>query len=155
MPDMLVKLYSLPEAASSQMKINNLIIRRPLASEKSKVIAWIRNNFSLAWADECEITFSYFPISTYIAINEKKIIGFASYNAACKNFFGPTGVDKSFRGKGIGKNLLLVSLTAMKDQGYAYGIIGGVGPVEFYKKAVGAVVIDGSEQSIYIDPITS
>ncbi len=154
MPDMLVKLYSLPEAAFSQMKINDVLIRRPLASEKNKVISWIRQYFSHAWADECEITFSYSPISTYIAIAEKKIIGFASYNAACKNFFGPTGVHKSFRGKGIGENLLLVSLAAMKDQGYAYGIIGGAGPVEFYKKAVGAVVIDGSEQSIYLDPIT-
>ena len=37
----------------------------------------------------------------------------------------------------------------MREMGYAYAIIGGVGPAEFYEKAVGAKVIDGSEISIY------
>ena len=37
----------------------------------------------------------------------------------------------------------------MKAQGYAYGIIGGVGPASFYEKAVGAVLIDGSNPGIY------
>ena len=37
----------------------------------------------------------------------------------------------------------------MAGQGFAYAIIGGVGPVEFYAKSVGAVVIDGSEPGIY------
>jgi hypothetical protein len=30
-----------------------------------------------------------------------------------------------------------------------YGIIGGVGPVEFYRKTVGAVKIEGSTPGIY------
>ena len=33
--------------------------------------------------------------------------------------------------------------------GYGYAIIGGVGPAEFYEKAVGATLIEGSEISIY------
>jgi hypothetical protein len=33
--------------------------------------------------------------------------------------------------------------------GYGYAIIGGVGPAEFYEKAVGAKIIEGSEISIY------
>lgn len=37
----------------------------------------------------------------------------------------------------------------MREQGYAYAIIGGVGPVEFYAKTVGAVVIEGSDPGIY------
>ncbi len=45
--------------------------------------------------------------------------------------------------------MLWESLLAMKAQGYAYGIIGGVGPAEFYTKAVGAVIIDGSDPGIY------
>jgi hypothetical protein len=33
--------------------------------------------------------------------------------------------------------------------GYAHAIIGGVGPAEFYEKAVGAKIIVGSDVSIY------
>ena len=37
----------------------------------------------------------------------------------------------------------------MRQQGFGYAIIGGVGPAEFYSKAVGAVAIEGSEPGIY------
>jgi hypothetical protein len=37
----------------------------------------------------------------------------------------------------------------MKSQGYAYAIIGGVGPATFYEKAVGAKLIEGSDPGIY------
>ena len=37
--------------------------------------------------------------------------------------------------------------------GYAYGIIGGVGPVEFYERTVGASLIPESAPGIYADPI--
>lgn len=78
MPDMLVKLYSLPKINSNSMEKIGVTIRKPLSSEKSKVIDWVRKHFSSSWADECEVTFSHFPISTYIAIAKKEIIGFAS-----------------------------------------------------------------------------
>ncbi len=43
------------------------------------------------------------------------------------------------------------SLTKVKlgKEGYAYAIIGGAGPTEFYTKAVGAVAIEGSTPGIY------
>jgi len=37
----------------------------------------------------------------------------------------------------------------MRDDGYAYAIIGGVGPAEYYSKTVGATVIAGSSPGIY------
>lgn len=51
-------------------------------------------------------------------------------------FFGPTKVLESYQGKGIGKALLLRSLHALKDEGYIYAIIGGIGPARFYEKNV-------------------
>ncbi len=64
------------------------------------------------------------PIS--LSCNEEaEILGFACYNTTAKNFFGPTHVLKSMRGKGIGKALLIASLEALKAEGYAYAIIGG------------------------------
>jgi predicted N-acetyltransferase YhbS len=56
---------------------------------------------------------------------------------------------ESERGKGIGKVLLIKSLQSLREMGYTYAIIGGVGPAEFYEKAVGAKTIDGSEVSVY------
>ena len=53
------------------------------------------------------------------------------------------------RGKGIGKVLLVKSLQSMKEMGYAYAVIGGVGPADFYKNTVGASIIESSEISIY------
>ncbi|MFC0264006.1 hypothetical protein [Fontibacter flavus] len=37
----------------------------------------------------------------------------------------------------------------MKEMGFAYAIIGGVGTEDYYKKAIGASIIEGSEVSIY------
>jgi GNAT superfamily N-acetyltransferase len=76
-------------------------------------------------------------------------LSYACHDATYRNFFGPTGVSEAHRGRGIGKALLLVCLHAMKTQGYAYAIIGWVGPPEFYTNAVGTVAIEDSEPGIY------
>jgi hypothetical protein len=131
------------------MAEEEVTIREALAAEKSIVVDWVVERFGDGWASETEVCFSYQPISCFIALHQENLIGFACYDAAYRNFFGPTGVEVSFRGKGIGKILLLKSLLAMKSQGYAYGIIGGVGPAKFYEKAVGATLIDGSNPGIY------
>lgn len=75
--------------------------------------------------------------------------GFACYNVTRPDYFGPTGVLESQRGRGIGRALLLQCLEALAAEGYAYAIIGGVGPAEFYERAVGATLIPGSEKGIY------
>ena len=95
------------------------------------------------------VAFSRQPVSCFIAIQQKKIVGFACHDATCPNFFGPTGVDPKAQKNGIGKALLFACLEAMKHQGFGYAIIGGVGPAEFYAKAVGAVAIESSEPGIY------
>jgi hypothetical protein len=46
---------------------------------------------------------------------------------------------------------LRVSLTAMRDAGYGYAIIGGVGPAEFYRRTVGAIKIPDSNPGIYAE----
>jgi len=53
------------------------------------------------------------------------------------------------QGRGIGTALLLACLWGLRELGYVYGVIGGAGPVEFYEKAVGAIVISDSEPGIY------
>ena len=151
MQDMLVRLYDLPDHSGiiRSLRKDGITIRRALAAEKSIVIDWVTQHFGTGWASETEVSFSYQPLACFIATENAKIVGFGCYDSAYRNFFGPTGVEESLRGKGIGKALLLECLIAMKAQGYAYGIIGGVGPARFYEKAVGAVLIEGSNPGIY------
>ena len=63
-----------------------------------------------------------------------------------------TYVDESLRGSGIGKQLLLACLYAMKEEGYGYAAIGWCDhAAPFYAHAVGAVPIEGSdpEHTVY------
>ncbi|WP_127579220.1 GNAT family N-acetyltransferase [Paenibacillus koleovorans] len=151
MPDMLVKLYELPEAAPAlkQVADRGVEIRRPIAPEKHVVVNWVREHFGEGWASETEVAFSNHPVSCYIAIEEDKLIGFACYESTCKAYFGPTGVGVEARGKGVGGALLIASMHGLRELGYAYGIIGGAGPVEFYRKTLGAIPIEGSVPGIY------
>lgn len=149
--DMLVKLYALPDSGATYDRLREagIVLRRALAPEKHKVTAWVRKTFSEAWASEVEVAFSRQPVSCFIAVQDRKIIGFACHDATCPNFFGPTGVEPKAQKGGIGKALLFACLEDMKHHGFGYAIIGGVGPAEFYTKAVGAVAIEGSEPGVY------
>ena len=82
-------------------------------------------------------------------MRDRELIGFACHDCTRRNFFGPSGVAESARGLGAGRALLLASLHAMREAGYAYAIIGGVGPEDFYRRTVGAVPIEGSPPGIY------
>ena len=84
---------------------------------------------------------------------EGRTVGVAPVGCAvtAPDFFGPTRVLDSEQGKGLGKALLLRCLYALREEGYAYAIIGGVGPVAFYEKCVGAHVIPDSTPGVYKD----
>ena len=153
MPDMLVQLLKLPplEPLLTDLRAQGVIIRRAHPFESAAIRQFIEKNFSVGWADEVMPCYARQPISLFIAIRNGKVIGFGAYEATRRNFFGPTGVLEAERGSGIGKALLLACLHGMRDMGYAYGIIGGVGPIPFYEKAVGATVIPDSTPGIYAD----
>jgi len=156
LPDLLVPLYRLPAAAPAIERLrteHDVVIRRGYAFELSRVRRFITRHFSESWADEAEAAFARMPITCWIAVREKRVVGFACVEATARGFFGPTGVDPAERGKGIGGALLLASLEGLKAEGYAYGIIGAAGPVEFYVKTVNAIPIPDSVPGIYVDMI--
>ncbi len=155
MPDMLVHLLKLPslEETLATCRENGVVLRNPLPHELSKVRAFATKHFGVGWADEISAGFARQPVSVVIALREGKIVGFAAYECTCRAFFGPTGVAESERGKGVGKALLIAAMWGLRHMGYAYGIIGGAGPTEFYAKSVGAVPIEGSKPGVYADPI--
>lgn len=151
MPDMLVKLYTLPPLAQviAQQTANGVTIRRGLPPEKHIMLDWVATHFNAHWRSECDVAFSRQPVSCFVAVSDGQLLGFGCYDATARGFFGPTGVDETQRGHGIGKALLLACLHDMAAQGYGYAIIGGVGPAEFYEKAVGATLIPDSTPGVY------
>lgn len=152
MRDMLVRLSGLPDVSETEKKLftkEKIVFRRPIAPEKHLVTDWVMEHFGAYWKSEVEVAFTRQPVSCWLAQRGNDILGFACYESTARNFFGPTGTLESERGKGIGKTLLVKSLESLREMGYAYAIIGGVGPAEFYQKSVNARIIEGSEISIY------
>ncbi|EJK87424.1 GNAT family N-acetyltransferase [Rhizobium sp. AP16] len=149
--DMLVKLYELkPDPAlQKRMDSEGIVIRRVLAPELNALTSWIQPLFGVGWAAEATAATMRQPPTCFIAVKDDVLVGFACHEATAKGFFGPTGVDPSMRGKGVGQALLLTTLLDMHAQGYAYGVIGGAGPMEFYRRSVGAIPIEGSVPGIY------
>ena len=147
---MLVRLYALPglDDAVAACAEREVTIRCALAPEKHAVLDWVRTHFASSVA-EVETAFAQVPATCFIAVRDNAMLGFACYDVTCRNFFGPEGVAMEERGRGIGRALLLAALHAQRVQGYAYAIIGGVGPAEFYATTVGAVAIAGSTPGIY------
>jgi hypothetical protein len=156
MPDMLVRLYNLPDYHDLRetLRAEGVVIRPALALEKDIVVEWVAHQFSALWGTECEKGFFNTPVSTLIAVDNGVLVGFASYDATKRGFFGPTGVREDQRGRQIGKLLLWACLMAMRELDYGYAVIGGVGPADFYAKAVGATMIDDSVPGVYAGILT-
>ena len=149
MPDLLVNLLKLPPYEDTATLGFN--VRRAQPFEISQVRRFVSENFSPSWADEISVGFARQPISVFVATIDRALVGFAAYECTRRGFFGPTGVSAAAQGRGIGKALLLASLEALREMGYVYAIIGAAGPVRFYQKTVGAIIIPDSEPGIYTD----
>jgi predicted N-acetyltransferase YhbS len=151
MPDMLACLYDLPDATDYYRRTAEagITVRRAEPWDRSRFRAFIQEQFGIPWADEAETAYIHQPITAFIAMSGNDIVGFAVYECTRRGYFGPTGVREDLRGRGIGAALLFRCLRAMFELGYAYAIIGGVGPAEFYETVCGAFIIPGSERGIY------
>ncbi len=152
MPDMLVRLYDFAPVPQydERCAANGIEVRRIDAWDRAPLLRFVREHFTENWASEVELAFSTgHPITGFVAVKDGRIAGFAVYECSRRGFFGPTGVREDLRGSGAGAVLLMRCLEAMREMGYGYAIIGGVGPAAFYEKICGAKVIEGSDQSVY------
>lgn len=153
MHDMLVRLYRLPDAAPlrRQLAEQGVIIRPCRPYEAHILEEWVGQRFSRRWVCEARVAMSHTPCGCIIATKGGRIIAFACCDATARGFIGPMGVEPAVRGGGVGRAVLLAACEQMRALGYAYAIIGGVGPADFYKKAVGATDIEDSTPGIYED----
>jgi len=149
MPDLLVRLYDLPIFdGAPRLAEKGIVVRKALPPERELVIDFARS-FHDGWGAECGFAFASQPVPVWVAVRGNELLGFACYDASAKGFFGPTGVLETAQKQGIGEALLMATLSAMWDAGYAYGVIGDPGPIEWYKKRLDAVEIPGSDPGIY------
>jgi len=149
MPDLLVRLYDLePGPDLSALAARGVTVRRALAPERDRVVAFARG-FEAGWGAECACGFPRQPIPVFIAHEGEDLLGFACHDVTARGLFGPTGVAERARRRGIGEALLFAALRDMLSAGYAYGVIGAPGPVDWYRKRLDAIEIPGSEPGWY------
>lgn len=155
MPDMLVNLLRLPpvDEALEAVRVAGVVVRRAQPWELTQVRGFVVEKFGQAWADEISGGLVRQPVTVFVALREGRLVGFAAYECTRKNFFGPTGVVEEERGRGLGRALLLAALRGLRELGYAYAVVGGVGPAAFYERAVGARLIPDSSPGVYADPL--
>lgn len=146
MTDLLVPLYALPDPPPLP---DGLEIRPALPPERHVVCGFVGRHFGPGWVSECETGLSAQPVRVLIALEGGALAGFACYDVTARGFFGPTGVDPARERRGIGKHLLLRALARLRDLGFAYGIIGAAGPVDFYRHVCGAIEIPDSHPGPY------
>src|SRR3990172_4979093 len=151
MPDMLVRLYDLPDASPYYQRTAaaGCTVRRADPWDRLRMRAFATKHFGELWSVEADRAYANTPITAYLATSGGDVVGFAVYECTRRGYFGPTGVREDLRGSGLGAALLFRCLESMREMGYGYAVIGGVGPAAFYEKVCGAFVIPGSEVGVY------
>ena len=147
MSDLLVPLYDLPGFEGFK---KDFWVGKPPPHYASRILSFIGDNFSEGWKAEAIPAFGSVPPTIITALEKvtDRIIGFCCWDCTAKGFLGPIGVHSDFRGKGIGRAVVISVLHSMREAGYSYGIIGDAGPVEFFRKICDVRIIDGSENRI-------
>ena len=104
MPDMLVKLYDLPDEAPAlaRSRAFGVEIRRAMPPDRERVLRWVGEHSGECAAGECAVAFAHTPCGCWIATRGAEIVGYACYDATAPDFFGPTRVLDSEQGHGVG-----------------------------------------------------
>ena len=108
MPDMLVRLYDLPDPEGYHRRAREAgaSVRRAEPWDRFALRGFIEANFMAAWAAEADLAFSGHSITGFVAMMEGRNVGFAVYECSRRGFFGPTGVREDLRGRGLGAALM-------------------------------------------------
>jgi GNAT superfamily N-acetyltransferase len=113
-------------------------VMRVTPQTRDGVLAFIEKEFGRIWRFEA----SNAGDNLFYVEAEGNIAGFAAHDANNRGlgFFGPTGVARAHRGRGLGAALLRASLADLRRLGYERAIIPWTDALDFYRKACGATV---------------
>lgn len=130
-------------------ELNRYKVSRATLNDKNELIplAFMPKLYQLSfWPEEIEMSLHNESITTFIAREPKngKIIGWASHSIHFPGSFGPTGVSKSARSKGLGTLLLNWCLWDIKQIGLKQAKILWVegNTIYFYLKSRGAHICE-------------
>lgn len=101
------------------------------------MLQFVEREFGPIWRFEASRAETIFHVEV-----DGEIAGFATHEANNRGlgFFGPTGVDQRFRGRGLGRELLLASLGDLARRGFREVVIPWTDALDFYRKSCGAEV---------------
>ena len=109
-----------------------------------KTFEFVKQHFpDGTWPEEVKFSFKLDPPTTFIAKDAKnEIVGWATHSQFFPGSFGPTGVDESLRGMGIGTELFLWCLWDIKQNGLdTCEIMWVIGDTrKYYSKVIGAYI---------------
>lgn len=118
-------------------------VRRARAADAPALLPMIAQRFSSVWAFEIERALGTGGAAgVHAAFGPSgEPVAFAAHDGNNRGlgWFGPMGTLPEHRGRGLGEALLLPCLLDVRDRPEG-GVIAWVGPVEFYRRACGAVV---------------
>ncbi len=134
------------ERREISLKTDDVEIREA-TSRNDPIFKWIEKNFSLQWSIEAQLALEKEYGRIYVAETNNEIAGFAVHSATHKCRFGPIGVDERYRGRCLGKLLLIHTLDSMRILGLRYAIIPWTTHLFFYAWIPG--IIDMKEYLIY------
>lgn len=113
---------------------------RSSRADADRVLAFVEREFGRIWRFEASKAFDRELPVCFHTEEQGNITGFAVHDVNNRGlgFFGPTGVAKAQRGRGLGRTLLLASLADLRRLGYDRAVIPWTDALEFYRKCCGA-----------------
>jgi len=136
-----LRLYTYPHRVSrvqEQLQKDSIDLRTASPSEKQELCDWIERQFTIFWSNETEYAFAKRNPSVVIAKDRRgNILGFATFDGVAPGRFGPTGVDQSQRGRGLGTVLLFDAFQAMREAGQEMAVVHWTDLLFFYTQIPG------------------
>ena len=127
--------------AEEALARDGITFDRPPHEQMEPVREWVRSVFGDGWAHETKLGFGHDPVGVWVARASGELCGFGASNATGRQYFGPIGVSEAYRGRGIGRILVVKCLSDLQRDGRAYAWIPtGLGRIAFYHQAAGAKV---------------
>lgn len=131
------------------------VIRRATPADVAPLLTMVSQSFAPVWSyevaralgpalgQEAATNATELPEgpAVHVALDQSgAVVAFAAHDGNNRGlgWFGPMGTLESHRGHGLGEVLLLACLLDVQDRPDG-GVIAWVGPVDFYKRASGAV----------------
>jgi GNAT superfamily N-acetyltransferase len=127
---------------------------RATHARRDEILAFIEREFGRIWRFEVTPAFDRASPPLFVTEEEGTITGFAAHDVNNRGlgFFGPTGVAKPMRGRGLGRRLLLASLADLRSMGFTRVVIPWTDAVNFYAKSCGAVITQRFVTMEFSDP---